>query len=230
MLNIKMDEALWASSILPEGIVERWLVADGAIVAAGDPIATVRLEGALHDIVSPSTGRLTIMAAANAVVEPGSLLASLADEPDDRAIRLKILAVLGENRIMSIATLRPDGWPQATLVGYAHHDLTLYFVVGASSQKLRNIQREPRVSIAIGRDSPDHIRGLSMAALASVVTDFDEVERLNDLIAERCPQQILFAPRQASSAVLCAKPTIISVIDHSKEPGQPDVLRVTQQD
>lgn len=77
MQDIKIDEALWASSMLPEGIVERWFVADGAKVATGDLMAEIRIEDALHEITAPASGRLTIVAAANAVVEPGSLLARL---------------------------------------------------------------------------------------------------------------------------------------------------------
>ena len=45
MQDIKVDEALWASSMLPEGIVERWFIADGAVVAAGDLMAEVRIAG-----------------------------------------------------------------------------------------------------------------------------------------------------------------------------------------
>lgn len=33
-------------------------------------------------------------------------------------IRKKILALLDRHRVMTIATLRPHGWPQATTVGY----------------------------------------------------------------------------------------------------------------
>jgi pyruvate/2-oxoglutarate dehydrogenase complex dihydrolipoamide acyltransferase (E2) component len=85
MQDIKVDEALWASNMLPEGVVERWFIADGAIVAAGDPMAQIRIEDALHDITAPASGRLTIVAAANTVVEPGSLLARLsADETSSR--------------------------------------------------------------------------------------------------------------------------------------------------
>src|SRR5580700_8028163 len=75
MQDIKVNEALWASSMSPEGIVERWFIADGAIVAAGDPMAEIRIEDALHEIMAPVSGRLTIVAAANTVVKPGSLLA-----------------------------------------------------------------------------------------------------------------------------------------------------------
>jgi pyruvate/2-oxoglutarate dehydrogenase complex dihydrolipoamide acyltransferase (E2) component len=79
MHEIKVDEALWASSMLPEGIVVRWFVASGTTIKAGDRIAEVRIEDALHEIVSPASGRATIMAPVNAVIEPGSVLATLDD-------------------------------------------------------------------------------------------------------------------------------------------------------
>ena len=53
----------------------------------------------------------------------------------DEEIRQKILALLDQHRIMTIATLRPDGWPQATTVGYAHEGLTLYFLCGPRQPK-----------------------------------------------------------------------------------------------
>jgi len=79
MQNIKVDEALWASSMLPEGIVERWFIASGATIKFGERIAELRIEDALHEIVAPADGRATIVAAANAVIEPGSVLATLDD-------------------------------------------------------------------------------------------------------------------------------------------------------
>ena len=147
----------------------------------------------------------------------------------DNARKAKILAILDENRIMTVATVRPDGWPQATMVGYVHDDLALYFVVARDSQKLANIGRDPRISIAIGKDSPDRIEGLSIAARAAEVMDFDEVNRLNALINRHYPEQSVFAPRKASSAVMRATPEIISLIDLSKGPGQPELLEVTRE-
>jgi pyruvate/2-oxoglutarate dehydrogenase complex dihydrolipoamide acyltransferase (E2) component len=80
MPEIKIDEALWASSIFPEGTVVRWFIADGAQVAAGRAIAEVRIEDALHEITAPASGRVTIVAAENNVIEPGSLLATLSND------------------------------------------------------------------------------------------------------------------------------------------------------
>jgi len=42
---------------------------------------------------------------------------------------------------MTLATLRPDGWPQATTVGYVNDGLTLYFLCGLDSQEPANIAR-----------------------------------------------------------------------------------------
>ena len=154
----------------------------------------------------------------------------------DLELKAKIIALLDENRVMTVATVRPDGWPQATMVGYAHDDLTLYFVVARTSQKLANIERDPRISIALGRLSieigqagHDGIRGLSMAARVSEVTDPDEIERLNALVARQYPEQAVFAPREVSAAVMRATPTVISVIDLSMGPGQPELVYVARE-
>lgn len=77
MQYIKVDGGLWASSMLPEGIVERWFIASGVKVKAGERIAEIRIEDALHDIVAPADGHATIVATVNDIIEPGSVLATL---------------------------------------------------------------------------------------------------------------------------------------------------------
>ena len=62
----------------------------------------------------------------------------------DDAIRRTILTLLDQHRIMTVATLRPDGWPQATTVGYVSEGLTLYFLCGLESQKAKNLARDNR--------------------------------------------------------------------------------------
>jgi pyruvate/2-oxoglutarate dehydrogenase complex dihydrolipoamide acyltransferase (E2) component len=77
MQTIRADEALWASSMLPEGVVVRWFIADGAAIAAGERLAEIRIEDALHEVVAPASGRVTIVARINDVIEPGCPLAKL---------------------------------------------------------------------------------------------------------------------------------------------------------
>src|SRR5215471_8045451 len=102
----------------------------------------------------------------------------------DDAIRAKILELLGQHRLMTIATNRPDGWPQATTVGYANDGLTIYFLCGPQSQKAQNIARDNRVSLTIDHDvsDPMAITGLSMAAIAEPVRDATEISKATGLL------------------------------------------------
>jgi nitroimidazol reductase NimA-like FMN-containing flavoprotein (pyridoxamine 5'-phosphate oxidase superfamily) len=140
----------------------------------------------------------------------------------------RALQILAENGVMAVATLRQDGWPQTTMVGYIHDGMTLYFVVARDGQKLANIQRDARVSIAIGRHDGDgsDLRGLSMAAEAAEVTDPDEVRRLNAMVVKRYPEQQVFNPHGASVAVMKATPLVISLIDPRGGLDQFPLLRV----
>lgn len=74
MIRITVSPELWSSTMLPEGILEKWLKPDGCFVEAGDCVATVRIEDALHELMAPAEGRLTIDRPVNAVVEPGAAI------------------------------------------------------------------------------------------------------------------------------------------------------------
>src|SRR6185369_16968595 len=109
----------------------------------------------------------------------------------DANLRQKILTLLDQHRTMTIATLRPDGWPQATTVGYINEGLVLYFLCGLDSQKAANLARDDRVSLTIDHDTPDIMRitGLSMAGRAHAVLDPVEAERILRLLPSKYPEQ-----------------------------------------
>jgi len=141
----------------------------------------------------------------------------------------KAIEILDGYRVMGLATLRPDGWPQATIVGYANEGLLLYFVVSRESQKFVNIARDSRVSIVVGRDfdKPSEIRALSMAANADEVRDPKQREHAIDLIIKRHPQLAeLGRPKLNHSAVMRAYPAILTILDYSQGFGHADVLTV----
>jgi len=147
----------------------------------------------------------------------------------DAETRKQILALLEQHRIMTIATLRPDGWPQATTVGYASENLTLYFLCGPDSQKAANLARDDRVSLTIDHDTPQvmDITGLSMAAHAQPVSDPAEGERaLRMLMAKYPPQESIpiSMPTPADVRIFKVTPTVISVLDYSKGFGHTDLI------
>lgn len=147
----------------------------------------------------------------------------------DEEIKQKILALLDEHRIMTIATLRPDGWPQATTVGYASEDLTIYFLCGLDSQKAANIARDNRVSLTIDHDTPQvmEITGLSMAARATPVLDPAEGEKVLRMLMAKYPPQgdlPLAMPTSADVRIFRVAPSVISVLDYSKGFGHTDLV------
>jgi nitroimidazol reductase NimA-like FMN-containing flavoprotein (pyridoxamine 5'-phosphate oxidase superfamily) len=147
----------------------------------------------------------------------------------DEVIRKKILALLDDHRIMTIATLRPDGWPQATTVGYAHEDLTLYFLCGPDSQKAMNLAHDDRVSLTIDHDTSNimEIAGLSMAAHAKVVDEHDEVEKVLQLLMQRYPGQgelPVQMPNPEDIRIFRVIPAVISVLDYSRGFGHTDLV------
>ena len=147
----------------------------------------------------------------------------------DDAIRNQILALLDQHRIMTIATLRPDGWPQATTVGYVNEGLTLYFLCGLDSQKAANLARDDRVSLAIDHDTPDlmAITGLSMAAHAQAVVDRDEASRILSLFPLKYPENIAVPipmPSPEDVRIFRVTPTVISVLDYTKGFGHTELV------
>jgi nitroimidazol reductase NimA-like FMN-containing flavoprotein (pyridoxamine 5'-phosphate oxidase superfamily) len=147
----------------------------------------------------------------------------------DGAIRTKILVLLDQHRIMTMATLRPDGWPQATTVGYANEGLTLYFLCGPDSQKARNLARDDRISLTIDHDIPDPtaITGLSMAAHAEAVTDPGDVEKVSRLLLMKYPEYRsppMPLPKPEEIRVFRVTPVVISVLDYSKGFGHTDLV------
>ena len=142
------------------------------------------------------------------------------------SFKRKILELLDQHRIMTVATLRPDGWPQATTVGYANDGLTLYFLCGSASQKAQNLARDGRVSLTVDHDTPDPmaITGLSMAADAEGVDDPAEIAKFFDLMGRKYPEYLaLPKPKLEEIRVFRLKPKVISVLDYAEEFGHTDL-------
>lgn len=145
----------------------------------------------------------------------------------------RTIALLDQHRIMTIATNRPDGWPQATVVSYVNDGLIIYCVVGRDSQKYANVVHDPRVSLAIANDYPQplQIKGLSIAARAEISTDPGEREHVQEMLLRRYPEyKIMPPPDPAELPLLRITPQIVSLLDYSQGFGHTDLLQVTDND
>jgi len=150
-----------------------------------------------------------------------------------REFKKQIVDLLGQHRIMTVATNRQDGWPQATVVSYANDGLIIYCQIARDTQKYANIMRDPRVSLAIANDAPQplQIKGLSIAVQAEEVTDQGERDHAADILLSRYPEyKVMPRPDPAAVPTLRLTPEIVSVIDYSKGFGHSDLVKVTDAD
>ncbi len=145
----------------------------------------------------------------------------------DTAIRTAILDILSRQTDMTIATVRSDGYPQATTVSFVNDDLLLYFGCGPLSQKAKNIARNDKVSVTVTPPYTDwnSIRGLSLGGRACLITDAGEITRLSGLFFNRFPFVVQYAPQDRSElALIMIRPEVISILDYRKGFGHADQI------
>jgi len=146
----------------------------------------------------------------------------------NRSLKTFILKLLKQHNIMSLATVRADGFPQATTVAYANDGVDLYFCCDRASQKARNLGRSSKVSLTIDRDTRDwdRIKGLSMGARARVLSKPGEVTRAFGLLARKFPEMRKMSKEDlADTAFVKVTPKVISVLDYSKGFGHTELVR-----
>jgi len=147
----------------------------------------------------------------------------------DEALRAKIHKVLRSQHLMTLATIRPDGYPQATVVNYMSDDLTVYFATDAASQKVANIKLNNKVSIAIANQTEDFYKlaGLSMSGTAARVLDKETAAQLSLRLFRALPQSKRFVPQDARQlAVYSVTPVAISLIDYASGFGRSYLLEL----
>jgi uncharacterized protein YhbP (UPF0306 family) len=148
----------------------------------------------------------------------------------DTALRARILEFIQNHGTLTLATLRQDGWPQATTVAYASSGLALYVATGADAQKVRNVRFCEKVSLTIDSGYADWgaLQGLSMAAVARVLDSASERQQAARLLNRKFPTLAEFSDpeRDRGWAFLRIEPKVISLIDYTKGFGHTLLVRL----
>ncbi len=87
-------------------------------------------------------------------------------------LRRRIADLLAAHTTMTLATIGPDGAPQAAAVFYAHDDdLNLYFLSEPTTRHGRNVAVNPRAAATIQADGQDwqQIYGLQIEGTVALV-------------------------------------------------------------
>ncbi|MFI5625300.1 pyridoxamine 5'-phosphate oxidase family protein [Nocardioides sp. NPDC051685] len=80
---------------------------------------------------------------------------------------------------VQVATVGADGAPHLTTLFYVLVDGKIVFWTYGSSQKVRNLRRDPRVTCLV-EDGQDYfeLRGVSITGKARLVEDYDEIKAI----------------------------------------------------
>ena len=140
--------------------------------------------------------------------------------------------ILNGHRTMAISTIRPDGWPQTTIVGYVNKGFEIFFLIFRSGQKFQNIQHDDRVSIAVASEpeSLPELKAVYAGGHAAEITDRTEREEVWKLFMQRASNLAGFKIPEATEAafmrVMCK---YLSVLDFSQGLGHRVQLTVDDQ-
>jgi general stress protein 26 len=146
------------------------------------------------------------------------------DKPQEKFI----LALMRRHKSMSLATVRPDGFPQATTVTYANEGLDLYFCCDAASQKAKNLRKCDKVSVTIDRYTRDwnKIRGLSMGGHAQLLKGKREREHAYALLVKKFPEMGDVPPSEPGLAFVRVRPSVMSLIDYTQGFGHTELVKL----
>ena len=138
---------------------------------------------------------------------------------------------LRTSKTMTIVSLGPGGYPHPMPMWYAvDDDGTVRMTTFRKSQKVRNIQRDPRVSLLVESGGGDYsqLRGVAIYGKAQVVDDFEEVmktlrrvsgvDALSDPEAKKGADAVMGKTAAKRVAILIRPERIVSW-DHRKLGG-----------
>jgi len=98
----------------------------------------------------------------------------------------EIQEFLTEPRNLQVATIGRGGWPHLTSMWYAVEDGRILFRSFTKSQKIVNLQRDPRLTVLAEEGiAYEELRGVMIRGEAELVTERDQVLRVYGLLTAR---------------------------------------------
>ncbi len=123
-------------------------------------------------------------------------------------------AFLEEERTVTCATIGPRGWPHLMPLWYLVREGEVWAWTYAKSQKVRNLERDPRATLQVeaGTDY-DQLRGVMFECDVDIVRDAAEVQefgeelfqryagtRAEEMVAAQAPKRVVLRFRERRRA------------------------------
>ena len=100
--------------------------------------------------------------------------------------REEIARFLGESRVVSVSTIGQDGWPHVTALWYVMRDSEPWIYTYAKSQKVRNLERDPRATLLVEAGEEYHeLKGVMLKTRAELHRELDAVAPVAEELFKR---------------------------------------------
>ena len=133
----------------------------------------------------------------------------LTDEEQDELIE--------SERIVVVSSLGPRGWPHVMPLWYVPRDGDVWIWTYAKSQKVKNLERDPRATLLIetGNDYTE-LRGVQIEAEAELIRDLDRIVDYAKEMTIRYSDGIESVEGDAAAGLRAQAPKRVAIHFHSE--------------
>jgi PPOX class probable F420-dependent enzyme len=125
--------------------------------------------------------------------------------------------LIESERIVVVSTIGPRGWPHVMPLWYVPRDGEIWIWTYAKSQKVRNLERDPRATLLIETGVEyTELRGVQIEAEAELIRDPDQIVDYAKEMTVRYSEGIESVEGDAAAALEAQAPKRVAIHFHPK--------------
>jgi PPOX class probable F420-dependent enzyme len=125
--------------------------------------------------------------------------------------------LISTERIVVVASAGPRGWPHVMPLWYVPLDGEIWIWTYAKSQKVKNLERDPRATLLIEAGVEyGELRGVQIEAEAELIRDTDEIVEFAKQLTVRYSEGIESVEGDAAAALEAQAPKRVAIHFHPK--------------
>jgi PPOX class probable F420-dependent enzyme len=127
------------------------------------------------------------------------------------------LELIENERIVVVASLGPRGWPHVMPLWYVPREGEIWIWTYAKSQKVRNLERDPRATLLIETGTEyNELRGVQIEAEAELIRDLEPVVEYATELTIRYSEGISSVEGDAAAGLRAQAPKRVAIHFHPK--------------
>jgi PPOX class probable F420-dependent enzyme len=125
--------------------------------------------------------------------------------------------LIENGRIVVVSSLGPRGWPHVMPLWYVPREGEVWVWTYAKSQKVRNLERDPRATLLIETGTEyDELRGVQIEAEAELIRDTDRVVEFAKELTIRYSEGISSVEGDAAAGLEAQAPKRVTIHFHPR--------------